>query len=134
MSTPRYRGAPPSLSGSAISVSKAITPSSPGLKSDIGVCPLFPGGSFPAGTAGTVRRALGQACRPMRTIRPGAAQATAVSGLVRGSVPMDTSQRAPGLETLSEDTFAGDPVTQFPRSLGPPQRRGLPDSPAMLLR
>src|SRR3984957_20357004 len=41
MSTPRYRSAPPSLSGSAISVSKAITPSSPGLKSDIGVCPLF---------------------------------------------------------------------------------------------
>src|SRR5580704_4056748 len=36
MSTPRYRSAPPSLSGSAISVSKAMTPSSPGLKSDIG--------------------------------------------------------------------------------------------------
>src|SRR5437867_1587301 len=30
MSTPRYRSAPPSLSGSAISVSKATTPSSPG--------------------------------------------------------------------------------------------------------
>src|SRR6478672_78495 len=36
MSTPRYLSAPPSLSGSAISVSKAMTPSSPGLKSDIG--------------------------------------------------------------------------------------------------
>src|SRR6478752_2581268 len=33
MSTPRYRSAPPSLSGSAISVSKAMTPSRPGLKS-----------------------------------------------------------------------------------------------------
>src|ERR1700744_856633 len=34
---PRERSEPPSLSGSAISDSKAITPSSPGLKSDIGV-------------------------------------------------------------------------------------------------
>src|SRR5918995_5197731 len=33
MSTPRYRREPPSLSGSAISVSTATTPSSPGLKS-----------------------------------------------------------------------------------------------------
>src|SRR5262245_29213905 len=33
MSTPRYLSAEPSLSGSAISVSKAITPSSPGRKS-----------------------------------------------------------------------------------------------------
>src|SRR5262245_58734383 len=33
MSTPRYRSAEPSLSGSAISVSKAMTPSSPGRKS-----------------------------------------------------------------------------------------------------
>ena len=33
MSTPRYRSEPPSRSGSAISVSTATTPSSPGLKS-----------------------------------------------------------------------------------------------------
>src|SRR5215213_163941 len=33
MSMPRYRSEPPSLSGSAISVSKATTPSSPGRKS-----------------------------------------------------------------------------------------------------
>src|SRR6266542_1269192 len=33
MSTPRYRSDPPSLSGSAISVCKATTPSRPGLKS-----------------------------------------------------------------------------------------------------
>src|SRR5436305_11639657 len=33
MSMPRYRSEPPSLSGSAISVSKATTPSSPGLNS-----------------------------------------------------------------------------------------------------
>src|SRR4249920_705100 len=38
MSTPRYRSAPPSLSGSAMVVSKAMTPSSPfgtSIKSDI---------------------------------------------------------------------------------------------------
>src|SRR5258707_11843705 len=35
MSTPRYLSAPPSLSGSAISVSNATTPSRPGVKSDI---------------------------------------------------------------------------------------------------
>ena len=35
MSTPRYRRALPSLSGSAISVSNAMTPSRPGTKSDI---------------------------------------------------------------------------------------------------
>src|SRR3954451_5512174 len=33
MSTPRYRSEPPSLSGSAISVSNAMTPSRPGRKS-----------------------------------------------------------------------------------------------------
>src|SRR6266550_2119409 len=44
MSTPRYLSAPPSLSGSAISVSKAMTPSSPGLKSDIGVSSHLPHG------------------------------------------------------------------------------------------
>src|SRR6187551_3772389 len=33
MSTPRYRSAPPSRSGSAISVSTATTPSRPGLNS-----------------------------------------------------------------------------------------------------
>src|SRR5688500_6316567 len=37
MSTPRYRSAPPSRSGSAISVSKATMPSSPGLKSFMGL-------------------------------------------------------------------------------------------------
>src|SRR5580704_8918751 len=39
MSTPRYRSEPPSLSGSAISVSNATMPSSPGTKSDIRVPP-----------------------------------------------------------------------------------------------
>src|SRR6266487_5230664 len=37
MSTPRYRSEPPALSGSAICVSNAMTPSRPGMKSDIGV-------------------------------------------------------------------------------------------------
>src|SRR5580693_1177366 len=130
MSTPRYLSAPPSLSGSAISVSKAITPSSPGLKSDIGVYPLFL-----VGAAGTLRRALGQACRPMRTIRPEAAQATAGSGLrlragtVRGSVLMSAVE----LETLSEDTMAADPMTQFAGWLDQAQRHGLPEPTAMVL-
>jgi pyridoxamine 5'-phosphate oxidase len=46
---------------------------------------------------------------------------------------MDTSQRAPGLETLSEDTMAGDPMTQFAGWLGQAQRHGLPEPTAMVL-
>src|SRR5215216_4331577 len=48
MSTPRYRSEPPSRSGSAISVSTATTPSSPGLKS-------FTAGNLP-GSARVPRR------------------------------------------------------------------------------
>src|SRR5438477_862320 len=48
MSTPRYRSAPPSRSGSAISVSNATTPSSPGLNSDMRVPPA-PGQSRATG-------------------------------------------------------------------------------------
>src|SRR6185437_13401069 len=56
MSTPRYRSEPPALSGSAISVSKAMTPSRPGLKSDIGVSSPGPHGCqrAPHGVCGTV--------------------------------------------------------------------------------
>ncbi|HJY70488.1 MAG TPA: pyridoxal 5'-phosphate synthase, partial [Streptosporangiaceae bacterium] len=46
---------------------------------------------------------------------------------------MDTSQRAPGLETLSEDTMAGDPMTQFAGWLGRAQRHGLAEPTAMVL-
>jgi len=46
---------------------------------------------------------------------------------------MDTSQRAPGLETLSEDTMAGDPMTQFAGWLGQAQRHGLAEPTAMVL-
>src|SRR6266567_7470297 len=52
MSTPRYRSEPPSLSGSAISVSKAITPSSPGRKSLV-----------VALTARTVHKRIWPSCR-----------------------------------------------------------------------
>ncbi len=46
---------------------------------------------------------------------------------------MDTPQRAPGLETLSEDTMAGDPMTQFAGWLGQAQRSALPEPTAMVL-
>ena len=46
---------------------------------------------------------------------------------------MDTSRRAPGLETLSQDTMAGDPMTQFAGWLGHAQGYGLPEPTAMVL-
>jgi pyridoxamine 5'-phosphate oxidase len=46
---------------------------------------------------------------------------------------MDTSQLAGALETLSEDTMAGDPMTQFAGWLDQAQRRGLPEPTAMVL-
>ena len=46
---------------------------------------------------------------------------------------MDTSQLAGALETLSEDTMAGDPMTQFGGWLDQAQRRGLPEPTAMVL-
>src|SRR5271155_793258 len=52
---------------------------------------------------------------------------------MRGSCPMDTSQRAPGLETLSEDTMAGDPMTQFAGWMGQAQRYDLAEPTAMVL-
>src|SRR6202049_3945707 len=59
MSTPRYRSAPPSLSGSATSVVNATPPSSPGTKSSgIAVMGRFShpaSGSFlPVGSVGAV--------------------------------------------------------------------------------
>ena len=46
---------------------------------------------------------------------------------------MDTSQRAGDTETLSEDTMAGDPMTQFAGWLDQAQRHGLPEPTAMVL-
>jgi len=46
---------------------------------------------------------------------------------------MDTSQRAPGLETLSEDTMAYDPMTQFAGWLSQAERHGVPEPTAMVL-
>ncbi len=46
---------------------------------------------------------------------------------------MDTPQRAPGLESLSEDTMAGDPMTQFAGWLAQARRHGLPEPTAMVL-
>lgn len=46
---------------------------------------------------------------------------------------MDTSQRAPGLEILSEDTMAADPMTQFAGWLDQARRHGLAEPTAMVL-
>ena len=46
---------------------------------------------------------------------------------------MNTTQRDPGLETLSEDTMAGDPMTQFAGWLAQAQQQGIPEPTAMVL-
>src|SRR5215469_7332862 len=46
---------------------------------------------------------------------------------------MDTTQRDPALETLSEATMAGDPMTQFAGWLAQAQERGIPEPTAMVL-
>jgi pyridoxamine 5'-phosphate oxidase len=46
---------------------------------------------------------------------------------------MDTTRSDPGLETLSEDTLAGDPMTQFARWLAQARERGIPEPTAMVL-
>lgn len=46
---------------------------------------------------------------------------------------MNTTQRAPGLETLSEDTMAGDPMTQFAGWLAQADQQGIPEPTAMVL-
>ena len=46
---------------------------------------------------------------------------------------MDTRQRDPGLETLSEGTMAGDPMTQFAGWLAQAHERGIPEPTAMVL-
>jgi pyridoxamine 5'-phosphate oxidase len=46
---------------------------------------------------------------------------------------MDTTQRDPGLETLSEATMAGDPMTQFAGWLARAHERGIPEPTAMVL-
>ena len=46
---------------------------------------------------------------------------------------MDITQGDPGLETLSEDTMAGDPMTQFAGWLAQAQERGIPEPTGMVL-
>ena len=46
---------------------------------------------------------------------------------------MDTTRSDPGLETLSEDTLAGDPMTQFAGWLAQAQQEGIPEPTAMVL-
>ena len=46
---------------------------------------------------------------------------------------MNTTQRDPGLETLSEDTMAGDPMTQFAGWLAQAEQQGIPEPTAMVL-
>ncbi len=46
---------------------------------------------------------------------------------------MDTTQRDAGLDTLSEATMAGDPMTQFAGWLAQAQERGIPEPTGMVL-
>ena len=46
---------------------------------------------------------------------------------------MDTTQRDPALETLSEATMAGDPMTQFAGWLAQARERGIPEPTGMVL-
>jgi len=46
---------------------------------------------------------------------------------------MDTTQRDLALETLSEATMAGDPMTQFAGWLAQAQERGIPEPTGMVL-
>jgi len=46
---------------------------------------------------------------------------------------MDTTRSDPGLGTLSEDTLAGDPMTQFAGWLAQAQEGGIPEPTAMVL-
>ena len=46
---------------------------------------------------------------------------------------MDTTPRDPGLDTLSEGTMAGDPMTQFAGWMAQAQERGIPEPTAMVL-
>jgi len=46
---------------------------------------------------------------------------------------MDTTRSDPGLETLSEDTLAGDPMTQFAGGMAQAQEGGIPEPTAMVL-
>src|SRR6266568_1305195 len=85
MSTPRYRSEPPALSGSAISVSKAMTPSSPGLKSDIGVSSLLPHGVSEATSRPVLGRTL-QSCNKPRGWAAGRFQRYHSTALTRVAV------------------------------------------------
>src|SRR6516165_4653605 len=68
----------------------------------------------------------------MRTIRPRSTW-TGAGLLLSGSLPMDTTQRDPALETLSEGTMAGDPMTQFAGWLAQAEERGIPEPTGMVL-
>jgi len=46
---------------------------------------------------------------------------------------MDTTRRDPALETLSEGTMAGDPMTQFAGWLAQAEERGIPEPTGMVL-
>ena len=46
---------------------------------------------------------------------------------------MDTTQRDLALETLSEATMAGDPMTQFAGWMAQARERGIPEPTAMVL-
>src|SRR5205807_7378165 len=114
MSTPRYRSAPPSLSGSAMTVSKATIPSSPGLKSDMGA---------PLTVLGGVRGTQVQLVMRLYAAPSSGLEFTPVPPMPAGSVPRG----------LSEHQMAAEPMTQFARWMADALASGLPEPTAMVL-
>src|SRR5947208_9671825 len=105
MSTPRYRSTPPSRSGSAISVSTATIPSSPGLKS------LMRGGRYPK--AGRWRaRTIGRRMAHAVTLVPGDGTGPELTEATRRvleatGVAFDWDVRHAGVDVMEE---AGTPL------------------------
>src|SRR4051794_36783178 len=120
MSTPRYRSAPPSLSGSAISVSNAMTPSRPGTKpgskSDIrrllmmwttGDITISPSATFGECLRHSVPPSVGES-----SVR----QDDRVTEAADAAAPDPASMRRQyRMEGLAETDLAATPVEQFAR-------------------
>src|SRR3954454_16027584 len=123
MSTPRYRSAPPSRSGSAISVSKAITPSRPGLKSPLIGAPR-PGAPM--------QRRLRPWSEPP-PLRSGTRSCPAPVGQISRSC-YELGVNPEGLPArLEEEDVADDPYVQFAVWLDDARAALLPEPTAMVV-
>src|ERR671938_2056789 len=143
MSTPRYRREPPSLSGSAISVSKAITPSRPGTKSSaISHAPLR-AGLVPAREAAHDCGCDPRPCRRPRDTRggrpvpPPAQRVTARRPCPTATMAVvpDLSRMRRDYETrgLREDDLAPTWVEQFDRWFADAVAAELPEPNAVIV-